>query len=94
MEIYSTVFSINAESTPGPDGFTALFFKKNWEIVKDQICKEILGFFRQGSFLKSGITLTCACFQRFQIHKECQILDQSAYVQSYIRLFPKSCLSD
>ena len=47
-KIFNVVFSINADSAPGPDGFTALFFQKNWELVKDQITAEIKEFFRTG----------------------------------------------
>ncbi|KAG7549361.1 Reverse transcriptase domain [Arabidopsis thaliana x Arabidopsis arenosa] len=48
QEIYNAVFSINGESAPGPDGFTALFFQKYWSVVKLQIIEEIQGFFNSG----------------------------------------------
>ena len=48
LEIYNAVFSINAESAPGPDGFTALFFQTNWELVKVQLYVDIQDFFRTG----------------------------------------------
>ncbi|KAG7588745.1 Reverse transcriptase domain [Arabidopsis suecica] len=47
-EIYKAVFSINSESAPGPDGFTALFFQKYWSVVKFQVIEEIMGFFKSG----------------------------------------------
>ncbi|KAG7569427.1 Reverse transcriptase domain [Arabidopsis thaliana x Arabidopsis arenosa] len=48
QEIYKAVFSIDSESAPGPDGFTALFFKKYWTVVKDQVISEVTGFFKTG----------------------------------------------
>ena len=57
QEIYNVVFSINAESASGPDGFTAAFFETHWLLVKDQIIADIMGFFIQASFLKNVIIL-------------------------------------
>ena len=48
LEVYNEVFSINKESAPGPDGFTALFFQQHWDLVKHQILTEIFGFFETG----------------------------------------------
>jgi len=48
QEIYKAVFSINAESAPGPDGFTALFFQRQWPLVKNQIISDIELFFQTG----------------------------------------------
>ena len=48
QEIYNAVFSINAESSPGPDGFTATFFQTHWNLVKNQIIADIMGFFETG----------------------------------------------
>ena len=48
QEIYNAVFSIDAKSAPGPDGFTAIFFQKNWNLIKDQVIAEIFGFFNSG----------------------------------------------
>ncbi|KAG7532893.1 Endonuclease/exonuclease/phosphatase [Arabidopsis thaliana x Arabidopsis arenosa] len=47
-EVHQAVLSINSESAPGPDGFTALFFQQNWALVKTQILQEIFGFFQNG----------------------------------------------
>ena len=52
QEIYNAVFSIDAESAPGSDGFTAIFFQKNWNLVKDQVIAEILGLFNSGMLPK------------------------------------------
>ncbi|KAK1424476.1 hypothetical protein QVD17_19806 [Tagetes erecta] len=37
-EIKRTIFAFADDKAPGPDGFTAAFYKKAWEIVGNDIC--------------------------------------------------------
>lgn len=50
-EIRSVVFSMNANGSPGPDGFSGFFFQKYWEIVGPDVCNAIIQFFSQGWLL-------------------------------------------
>lgn len=36
-EIRRAVFDLNPLKASGPDGFTALFFQKSWELLKDSL---------------------------------------------------------
>lgn len=47
-EIKEAVFSIGALKAPGPDGFNALFFQKNWKTIKDDIGRAVKAFFHHG----------------------------------------------
>ncbi|GJT83948.1 hypothetical protein Tco_1058290 [Tanacetum coccineum] len=40
-EIKNAMFSMGDDKSPGPDGYTAAFFKEAWEIVGDDIIKAI-----------------------------------------------------
>ncbi|XP_019092333.1 PREDICTED: uncharacterized protein LOC109129144 [Camelina sativa] len=51
-EVRLAVFAINPSKAPRADGMTGLFFQKYWDIVGDQITKEVLSFFKDGSFDK------------------------------------------
>ena len=42
---------MHPEKAPGPDGFNAFFFQKNWNIIGDDICTSILSFFNSGRIL-------------------------------------------
>ena len=44
-EIKSTLFAIGGEKAPGPNGYTAKFFKSTWHIVGGDVIKAILYFF-------------------------------------------------
>lgn len=48
QEIKEATFSIHADKTPGPDGFSASFFHSNWEVVGPSVVQEIQDFFSTG----------------------------------------------
>ncbi|XP_057779785.1 uncharacterized protein LOC130998359 [Salvia miltiorrhiza] len=43
-EIKATVFSMDANSAPGPDGFSGHFFHTCWDIIKDDIVGAVQAF--------------------------------------------------
>ncbi|XP_074290511.1 uncharacterized protein LOC141617228 [Silene latifolia] len=59
-EIKSVVFSIDSNKSPGHDGFSAHFFKKSWETIKEDFCKAIQSFFRTGKMSKQANTTLLA----------------------------------
>ncbi|GJZ55432.1 RNA-directed DNA polymerase, eukaryota, reverse transcriptase zinc-binding domain protein [Tanacetum coccineum] len=50
-EIKEAMFGIGNDKAPGPDGFTAVFFKKSWNIVGSDVCEAIKEFFRSNKLL-------------------------------------------
>ncbi|XP_060217818.1 uncharacterized protein LOC132645067 isoform X2 [Lycium barbarum] len=44
-EIRDAVFGLNADSTPGPDGFGGSFYQSCWEIIKHELIEAIQQFF-------------------------------------------------
>nr|GEW21292.1 hypothetical protein [Tanacetum cinerariifolium] len=51
-EIKEALFSLRDNKAPGPDGFSAAFFKETWDIISDDVCKAIKEFFTNGILLK------------------------------------------
>ncbi|GJY81166.1 protein LAZ1 [Tanacetum coccineum] len=51
-EIKTAMFDIGDDRAPGPDGFTPAFFKKNWDIVGNDVCNAMREFFINGQLLK------------------------------------------
>ncbi|CAN7044661.1 unnamed protein product [Brassica rapa subsp. trilocularis] len=59
-EVKEALFSINADSAPGPDGMTGIFFQKYWGIIGDQVTKEIQEVFQSGVMPKEwNFTYLC-----------------------------------
>ncbi|GJY04819.1 RNA-directed DNA polymerase, eukaryota, reverse transcriptase zinc-binding domain protein [Tanacetum coccineum] len=50
-KIKEAIFGIGNDKAPGPDGFTATFFKKSWNIVGEDVCKAVKEFFKSNKLL-------------------------------------------
>jgi hypothetical protein len=52
QEIFFVLNSMGSTKAPGPDGFTALFYKKYWHIVKEVVLACIWDFFGNNRLLQ------------------------------------------
>lgn len=44
-EVYEELRDINDTKTPGPDGFSALFYKKSWLVIGEEMTLNSSGLF-------------------------------------------------
>jgi hypothetical protein len=52
QEIHDSVFSIGPTKSPGPDGFTGLFYQKYWSLVKPVVLSCVWNFFNNHHLLQ------------------------------------------
>jgi hypothetical protein len=52
QEIFSALSDMGSTKAPGPDGFTALFYKKYWNIVKKVVISSVWDFFGNNHLLQ------------------------------------------
>ncbi|GKB17442.1 hypothetical protein Tco_0851365 [Tanacetum coccineum] len=52
QEVKEAIFSMGDDKSPGPDGYSACFFKAAWEVVGDDVTNAICEYFRNGTMLK------------------------------------------
>lgn len=56
-EVRAALYQMHPNKAPGMDGFSALFFQKNWDMIKTDVCEEILRFLNTGE-LDGGLNVT------------------------------------
>jgi hypothetical protein len=56
-EIGDALFQIGPIKAPGPDGFPARFFQRNWDILKDDVVRAVQHFFTT-SVMPDGVNDT------------------------------------
>ncbi|CAA7045965.1 unnamed protein product [Microthlaspi erraticum] len=59
-EVKDALFAMHPEKTPGPDGMTALFYQKFWDILKQDITRMVNEFLAEGTIVP-GINETNIC---------------------------------
>ncbi|KAI0523418.1 hypothetical protein KFK09_005813 [Dendrobium nobile] len=47
-------FSFSNGSSPGPDGYTAEFYKENWDLIGVKVCKVVKNFFSSSQMTKGA----------------------------------------
>ncbi|GJR93536.1 hypothetical protein Tco_0265710 [Tanacetum coccineum] len=52
QEVKSAMFSMGNDKSPGPNGYTAAFFKDTWDIIGSDVTKAVCEFFTNGRLLK------------------------------------------
>nr|GEV19289.1 hypothetical protein [Tanacetum cinerariifolium] len=52
QEVKSALFSMGNDKSPGPDGYTAAFFKESWDIMADDFVAAVREFFANGKLLR------------------------------------------
>jgi hypothetical protein len=45
-DIKKALFSIGDAKSPGPDGYSSLFFKSSWDVVGQDLCATVQDFFK------------------------------------------------
>ncbi|KAL9662424.1 hypothetical protein QQ045_027257 [Rhodiola kirilowii] len=53
-EIWKALNAIGVDKSPGPDGFSASFFKRNWNLIGTELCNSIRYYLRHNA-LPTGI---------------------------------------
>lgn len=56
-EVRRALFQMHPKEAPGVDDFPALFYQRFWELVKDDVCKEVLKFLNHG-ILDTSLNMT------------------------------------
>ncbi|GKB49924.1 RNA-directed DNA polymerase, eukaryota, reverse transcriptase zinc-binding domain protein [Tanacetum coccineum] len=51
VEVKNAMFDIEDSKAPGPDGYTARFYKSAWSVISKDICKVVQDFFVNGKLL-------------------------------------------
>ncbi|KAL0383158.1 UNVERIFIED_CONTAM: hypothetical protein Scaly_0603100 [Sesamum calycinum] len=55
-DVKTTMFDIEEDKAPGPDGFSSSFYKVAWPIVGEEISKAIMDFFTTGQWIEECVT--------------------------------------
>jgi hypothetical protein len=57
QEISDALFQIGPLKAPGPDGFPARFFQRNWSVIKSDIVRAVQNLFSEG-IMAEGVNKT------------------------------------
>jgi hypothetical protein len=63
-EIGDALFQIGPIKAPGPDGFSARFFQRNWDVLKQDVTRGVRQFFESGRMVEDVNNTTIVLIQK------------------------------
>lgn len=66
-DIKQAMLSVDSSKAPGPDGYNASFFKKNWDIVGADIIAAVSSFFSNNKLLKAWNSTTISLIPKVNV---------------------------
>nr|GEU49763.1 hypothetical protein [Tanacetum cinerariifolium] len=85
-EALNMMFSMGGDKSPGPDGFTAAFFKDTWDIIGADVTHAVCEFFTNGRLLKE---LNCKTHTKNTINLKFSFTKGRYINHTIIALIPK-----
>ncbi|GKF25928.1 RNA-directed DNA polymerase, eukaryota, reverse transcriptase zinc-binding domain protein, partial [Tanacetum coccineum] len=67
-EIKDALFDIGDNKAPGPDGYSAVFFKKAWKVIGEDFCNAIKEFFTARKMLNDLNSTVVSLIPKIQNH--------------------------
>lgn len=103
-EIVKTVFSMPINKAPGPDGYSAEFFRSSWPTVGPLVIEAVTEFFRNGRLLKDlnttivaliPKTVEASCISDFRLISCCNFVYKviSKIIANRIKPILTQCIS-
>lgn len=88
-EVKLALFAMHPEKAPGPDGMTALFYQKFWDIVKGDLTRMVNDFLFEGT-MANGLNDANICLIPKKTNQmRCLSLDPSVFAMLVTRLYRK-----
>ncbi|XP_039002249.1 uncharacterized protein LOC120128690 [Hibiscus syriacus] len=81
-EIKEAIFDQGNDKAPGPDGYTPLFFKKSWTVIKEDVI-EAINYIFQESFIYPGFNATIIALVP-KIPNPCKVSDFRPIFYCYV----------
>lgn len=87
-EVEFDLFQMGPHKAPGPDVYDACFYQDHWSIVKEEVCQAVLSFLNSKCSI-AEINFTHLVMIPKKPSPRLLNIVQSAFVISFISLFPK-----
>jgi hypothetical protein len=88
-EVRKVVFMMHPNKSPGPDGFTAGFYRRHWELIGPDISNAVLSFLNGGEMAAGVNSTILVLIPKVKTLRTLRISDLYLYAMSFIKFAPR-----
>ncbi|XP_074266601.1 uncharacterized protein LOC141589880 [Silene latifolia] len=89
VEIKAAVFSISADKSPGPHGFSSAFFKASWDLVGPEFCTAVHAYFKNGRLSKQANATLIALIPKKKVSSTVMDFRPISYCTTFYKAISK-----